>query len=308
MTTTDPHDPTLHVLEVPGARLSYGVRGDLASCGPQSPPVLLAGSPMDSTGFTTLASHLADRVVVTYDPRNTGRSSREDPTAPVDTGRHAEDLHLLVEALGVGPVDVFGSSGGAVNALALVAAHPHDVRILVAQEPPLVTLLPDRAEAAAALGAVVDSYDRSGIGPALAMFIRLVGHRGPVTREYLARAAPDPAAFGLPAEDDGSRDDPLVANLRGGFADTVLDADAVRASAVRIVIGVGEESGGPTDGELAARAAHRAAAVLAAEAVGFPGGHNGFLGGEYGQHGRPEEFAATLRRVLAQASPGTVPG
>jgi hypothetical protein len=33
--------------------------------------------------------------------------------------------------------------------------------------------------------------------------------------------------------------------------------------------------------------------------VAFPGGHGGFLGGEYGQTGEPDAFAATLRQVLA---------
>ena len=36
--------------------------------------------------------------------------------------------------------------------------------------------------------------------------------------------------------------------------------------------------------------------------VVFPGGHNGFMGGEYGQPpGEPEAFAARLREVLASA-------
>ncbi|HEY2281050.1 MAG TPA: hypothetical protein VGI00_22045 [Streptosporangiaceae bacterium] len=30
----------------------------------------------------------------------------------------------------------------------------------------------------------------------------------------------------------------------------------------------------------------------------FRGGHDGFLGGEYGGMGQPDEFAATLRTVL----------
>jgi len=31
----------------------------------------------------------------------------------------------------------------------------------------------------------------------------------------------------------------------------------------------------------------------------FPSGHSGFLGGEFGQTGKPVEFAAKLREVLA---------
>jgi pimeloyl-ACP methyl ester carboxylesterase len=41
---------------------------------------------------------------------------------------HADDLHRLIAALDAGPVDIFASSGGAVNALALVARHPEQVR------------------------------------------------------------------------------------------------------------------------------------------------------------------------------------
>jgi len=33
--------------------------------------------------------------------------------------------------------------------------------------------------------------------------------------------------------------------------------------------------------------------------VSLPGDHGGFLGGEYGQRGEPDAFAATLRQVLS---------
>ena len=42
---------------------------------------------------------------------------------------------------------------------------------------------------------------------------------------------------------------------------------------------------------------------LGAEPVIFPGGHDGFLGGEYGGTGQPDAFAALLRTVLADAGP-----
>jgi len=38
-----------------------------------------------------------------------------------------------------GPADIFGSSGGAINSLVLVAKHPELVRTLAAHEPPPVT-------------------------------------------------------------------------------------------------------------------------------------------------------------------------
>ena len=285
-------------LAVPGATLSFTVRGDLADATPERPPLLVFGSPMDSSAFGTLAGHFDDRVVVLVDPRNTGASRPDQPGAAVPPQQHAEDLHALVEHLGAGPVDVFGTSGGAVNALFLVTAHPDDVRTLVAHEPPLAALLPDADAVRAVCDDMLAAYDAHGQGPAMARFIALVMHRGEVGPEHLDRPVPDPAAFGLPSEDDGSRDDPLMANMRGGGVFSVPDLDALRASDTRVVVAVGEESGGPADGELAGRASYALAEALGQDPVVLPGGHGGFLGGEHGQTGKPDEFAARLREVL----------
>ena len=294
------HIRTPGTVAVPGAVLSYTVIGDLAAATPDEPPVLLGGSPMDSTGFETLVAGLAPtgRVLVLTDPRNVGRSTRDDDTAAVTPEQHAEDLHAVIDALGVGPVDFFATSGAAVNALFLVAAHPDDVRLLVAHEPPMAPLLPDGVRIGRACDELVRVYDAEGIGPAMARFIGLVMHRGEWTGD---EPVPDPAMFGLPGEDDGSRNDGLMANMRGEGCTRVPDLAAVRDGSTTVVIGVGEESGGPVDGEIAGRAGYAVARELGIEPVVFPGGHNGFLGGEYGQTGKPEEFAAALRDVLSRA-------
>ncbi|PXW30686.1 UNVERIFIED_CONTAM: pimeloyl-ACP methyl ester carboxylesterase [Williamsia faeni] len=284
-----------HTATVPGATLTYDIHGDASSKGV---PLILIGSPMDSTGFMTLQSYFPDRTTVTVDPRNTGRSVRDEPTSAVTPGQHADDLHAVINALGAGPVDVFASSGGAVNALALVARYPSDIRLLVAHEPPAGGTLPDRAHIHAVCTDMVATYDTSGQGPAMAKFIAFVMQTGEIDSDYLAQPAPDPAAFGLSPIDDGVRTDPLMSNMRGGAVDFVPDVEALRSAATEIVIGVGEESGGPTDGEMAGRAAYAVAALLGREAVVFPSGHAGFLGGEFGQAGKPEEFAAKLRSVL----------
>ena len=281
-------------MNVPGATLTYDVHGELS---PDAVPLVLVGSPMDASGFTTLASQFTDRTVVTYDPRNTGRSKREDPTSAVTTAQHAEDLHAVLQALG--PVDMFASSGGAVNALALVAKYPDDVRVLVAHEPPAGGTLPDRDTLRAVCSDIVSTYDSSGTGPAMAKFIALVMHRGELDSGYLQQPAPDPSAVGLPTQDDGTRTDPLIANLRGGAVDFVPDVDALRSAPTTIVVAVGEESGGPSEGEMAGRAGYAVAALLGIDATVFPSGHSGFLGGEFGQTGKPVEFAARLREVLA---------
>ncbi|PUA81808.1 alpha/beta fold hydrolase [Nocardioides currus] len=290
-------DPSRHTLDVPGATLSYLVHGDLGATTPESPPLVLGGSPMDATGFASLAARIRHRVLVLVDPRNVGQSTREDDTAAVTPEQHAEDLHAVVAELG-GPVDMFTSSGASVNALFLVAAHPDDVRLLVAHEPPMAALLPDGDAIGRACDDLVEAYDREGIGPAMARFIALVMHRGEWTGD---EPAPDPAMFGLPTTDDGSRNDGLMANMRGEGCTRVPDLEAVRNASTRVVMGVGQESGGAEDGEIAGRAARAVAARLGVEPVVFPGGHNGFLGGEYGQMGQPDEFAAKLREVLAEA-------
>src|SRR3954466_2433500 len=189
-----------HTLDVPGAVLTYDVRPGDGSV------LLMVGSPMGAAGFGTLASHFPDRTVVTYDPRGVERSRRTDGATESTPEEHTDDLSRLITALDAGPVEVFGSSGAAVNALVLVARHPEQVRTLVAHEPPAIAALPDRETALAASRHVHDAYQRSGLGAGMAEFIRLAGHRGPVPADWTDQPTPDPAAFGLPTEDDGSRD------------------------------------------------------------------------------------------------------
>ena len=117
-------------LETPEASLAYDVRGPLPTADGR-PPLFLIAAPMDAGGFGTLAGHFPDRTVVTYDPRGLGRSSRHDGRTEHTPGQNADDVHRIIGAVG-GPVDMFASSGGAVSALALVAAHPGDVTTLVA--------------------------------------------------------------------------------------------------------------------------------------------------------------------------------
>ena len=254
----------------------------------------MIGQPMDATGFRSLASHFPDRTVVTYDPRGLGRSTRKDGRIDHSPTVQASDVHALIEALGAGPVDIFASSGGAVAALALVAAHPEDVATLVAHEPPLIPVLPDAAAAARARAGMRDAYGANGSNAGMAAFIAMTSWQGEFTDEYFAQPAPDPAAFGMPTEDDGSRDDPLLSDRSWAVSDYRPDADALAAAPTRIVIAVGEESQGTFTG----RAAVATAELLGQEATVFPSHHGGFLGGEFGYAGQPEAFARRLREVL----------
>ncbi len=284
-------EPTTHTLDAPGTVLTYDVRRADSS---SAPVLLLIGSPMGAAGFGTLARHFTDRTVVTYDPRGVERSEKTDPASPSTPDDHADDLHRLIQALDAGPVDIFASSGGAVNALALVSRHPDDVRTLVAHEPPLAAILPDRVAALAACRAIHDTYQRGGWGAGMAHFIAIVSHSGPMTDEVAGQPGPEPAMFGMPAEDDGSRIDPLFGQNLITSTHYEPDFDALRAASTRVVMAAGVES----EGELANRGAFAVAERLGTEPVMFPSGHAGFLGGEYGQQGEPGAFAAKLRQVL----------
>src|SRR5436305_10033599 len=137
---------TTQMLETAEVDIAYDVHGPLPTADGR-PALLMIGQPMDAGGFATLASHFPDRTVITYDPRGLGRSARKDGRVDNAPTVQARDVHAVIAALGVGPVEMFASSGGAVTALALVAAYPNDLTTLVAHEPPLFPVLPD-AEAA----------------------------------------------------------------------------------------------------------------------------------------------------------------
>ncbi len=258
---------------------------------------------MDATGFTALAEHFSDRTVVTYDPRGTGRSELTDRAHRRTPELHADDLHRLISALNAGPVDIFASSGGAINGLALVARYPEDVHTLVAHEPPSAPVLPDHEAAEAAIRDISQTYEREGFGPAMAKFIVLTSVKGPVPADFVQQPA-NPANFGLPATDDGSRDDPLLGEPLIPITHYVPDYDALRVAPGRVVIAAGVES----EGEMA----HRAAAVIAEqlnqELVMFPSHHGGFVGGEGPYRGDPDAFAATLRQVLDEEGAQSISG
>jgi hypothetical protein len=129
----------------------------------------------------------------------------------------------------------------------------------------------------------------------MAKFLSLIMHTGEVPADWADRPAPDPAQFGLPTKDDGSRDDPMLG--RGHIVHTTAyepDYDAITAATTRVVLAYGTES----EGLLTQRSTMAVADAIGVEPTKFPSHHGGFLGGEYGQTGDPEAFAAKLREAL----------
>jgi len=294
---TDPQQERLGTtrsdfVDTDGARIAFDIhRPDRMT---DHAPLFLIGQPMTAEGFATLASYFRDRFVVTYDQRGLGRSTRSDGHQRQVPAVTVGDLEALQNEIGIGPVDVFGSSGGAVNGLAWVAADPEAVRLLVAHEPPILGVLPDADLAFRAEKAVQHRYHEAGWGAGMAAFIGLTTWQGEFTDDYLAAPPPDPAAFGLPTEDDGNRDDPLLSGVANDVTAYELDVDAVRAAPTRVVVAGGVES----RNGLTWRTSQAVADRLGVPLTEFPSHHGGFLGGEFGQAGQPEAFAARLREVL----------
>ena len=128
----------------------------------------------------------------------------------------------------------------------------------------------------------------------MAAFIQMTSWQGEYTDEYFARPAADPAMFGMPTEDDGTRDDPLLSDRSWAVSSYRPDVEALMAAPTRVVIAVGEESAGT----FTSRTSLAVAQLLDQHATVFPSHHGGFMGGEFGYAGRPEAFAKRLEEVL----------
>ena len=282
-----------HTLETAEADIVFDVQGPLPTAGGR-PPLFMIGQPMEAGGFRALASYFPNSTVITYDPRGLGRSTRKDGQIDHVPTVQANDVHAVIEALGAGPVEMFASSGGAVTALALVAAYPNAVTVLVAHEPPLASVLPDAEAAQRAAAQFRDAYLARGWGAGMASFIAMTSWKGEFTDEYFAQPSPDPAQFGLPSEDNGARDDSLLSDRSLPVITYRPAFGELTAAPTRIVIGVGEESAGTFTARTSAAVAQR----LDQTVTVFPSHHGRFVGGDSPYAGKPEAFARKLREVL----------
>ena len=262
-------------LDVPGARLHYEVRG-------RGPLLLVIGSPMAAAEFAPLAHALAtDHTVVTYDPRGFAGSPVDDPDGPSNPDLRADDVAAILDDLGAPSADVFGSSGGAVTGLALVARHPGRVGTLIAHEPPLLELLPDAEAQRAATADIVATFRTEGLQAAWLKFMVNAGF------DLAVDGPPEPQ--GEPVNPEQA----LAEGARFFLHDLVPttrylpDVEALRASGARIVVGLGAESGHLVTQRTSVAMAER----LDLDTTEFPGDHGGFMGA-------PAEFAARLRQLL----------
>ncbi|MBF8185185.1 alpha/beta fold hydrolase [Nonomuraea sp. K274] len=262
-------------LDVPGARLSFEVRG-------RGPALLtILGGGADAAMAAPLADALAGRyTVITYDRRASVRSPLTGPLAEQRIEEHADDARRLLGELGADPAYVFATHSGALIALDLLARHPERVRRLVAHEPPAFDLLPDAGRWRRLEQEVVRIHRSDGIGPAL--------HRLGAETGVTAAPEPDP---NLPpwlrdmlARMAVNMETSLLYELRS-FCRYVPDAEALRGAPLVLASGM-LTKGGPMHRCTVAVAEH-----LGVTPVELPGDYVGYLRS-------PAEFAAALHDLL----------
>lgn len=285
--------PNPHHLVVPGGRVYYEVRGS-------GPLLLVIGQPMTGAAFGPLADQLAeDHTVVTYDPHGLEASTVDDPSLAITPEIEADDLAQIIDAVGGEKADVFGSSGGAVAGLALVACHPAKVRTLIAHEPPVAELLPDASYVRTAVDDLEEAYRAYGRGAAWGKFVSLVMHDGLVTEagvppvEWPPPGADIENAEGAdaePSEKQQADDELFFLRMLKPFTRYQPPVEALSSNGTRVVVAVGAES----RGEIARRSAEALAERLGTPTVVFPGDHGGFMAD-------PAAFAAAIQQVLASA-------
>ena len=266
-------------LNVPGATLYYETQG--------TGPVLLMipAGPADAGVFAGLVPFLTDRYTVTpYDPRGNSRSVPDDPTADQDLDVHGDDAAALLAAVTDQPAYVLGNSGGAQIGLNLAAHHATRVHTLVAHEPPCAELLPDADKLRAAMEDVYQTYRSHGVEAGMQRFQQVIGLAdAPVEQP---QGEPTPEMLEGWQRIAGNLEFFLAHGVRP-LTGYVPNVAALRAGSVRIVVGIGEASGG----QLAHRAAVALAERLDSPPVTFPGDHGAIVS-------RPREFAETLHEIL----------
>jgi pimeloyl-ACP methyl ester carboxylesterase len=261
----------MSTVEVNGTELYYELRG-------MGPPLLLImGATGDGGVFERFADLLAEEfTVVTYDRRGNGRSRRPadwDTTSPEE---QADDAAALLDALGLAPAAVFGTSSGGIFALAMLLRHPQAVRAALLHEPALFTLFDDPEQARTNVTEVVTAGMEAGGPPAaFEAFIRFVAgeanweHLDPSVRERMLASAG--TYFG---------------NEIGRFDTYLPDDDTLAAIPAPVHLLVGEDSLPEF-----AQAAGRLAARLDVVITRVSGTHFGYLD-------HPQELAQTVSALL----------
>ncbi|WP_409186548.1 alpha/beta fold hydrolase [Amycolatopsis sp. VS8301801F10] len=249
--------------------------------------LLIPGGPADGTVFTAMLPALSSRYrVVTYDPRGLYRSTIDDG-GDIAVQRHSDDAYRVLDSVTSDPALIFASCGGAITALDLIATHPGRVRALIAHEPPLLELLPDKARQHAAISSLCEVAQNHGAQEAM---LRLIAHFGWEEDRRLSHSQPRPRASATNAARRGNNIELLFTRMLRPMTKYRPNHVALRSAAATIIVASGTDSAG----QLAYRTTQTLAGELGTTIRHYPGGHGGFIQ-------QPQHFAAKLITDLAEA-------
>lgn len=269
------------ILDLPGTDIYYEVRG----AGPGL--LLIPTGNGDATPYGPMADILAEHYTVySYDRRGFSRSAMHQPMdntrrVPIDVGDARDIIERLIQA----PAHVFGSSSGAITALALLERQPGHVAVAVSHEPPLASALPDAQRWLRFYEDLYATYRREGVDAARTLFRSRMGMAAK-TRP------PDWAQLPQPQLQE------MLARIRVNqafwfehevptYPSYVPDYQALKSVSDRLVLAGGIQSRGHWPYRPNTAIAER----VGLDIVDFPGGHVGHVT-------HPCEFADQLRAVL----------
>ncbi|MEU8247421.1 alpha/beta hydrolase [Nonomuraea sp. NPDC048916] len=245
---------------VDGDDLYYEVRGS----GP--PLLMIPGAGGDAGFYAYPAALLANEFqVITYDRRGNSRSTHRHP-GRLDMTQQAADAVAVIRATGHRSALVFGNSGGAIIALELARAFPDAVTGVVAHEPPMMTVSPDRQKWLALFRATTGPISRiAGEETGMLVFALTVGipfdSYASIPDDFSARMGANHAFF--------------VKNEMYPFVAYEPDMALLRAGGIPIVLAVGTTT-------LATNRYYGQPAGILAERLGsrtvtMPGHHNSYF-------------------------------
>ncbi len=268
-------EPNGRILEVNGVRIYHEVRGS-------GPSVLfIAGATGDGGHFQRVAELLSDEfTVVTYDRRANSRSTHPDGWESTSTEEQSDDAAVLIEALGIAPAAIFGTSVGAIIGLDLLIRYPESVQGAILHEPPMIAGMSNPEEVMGAIQQVVEGgMQRGGSRGGCETFFRFVAsdeafeNLDPQLRERML-----------------GNGETFLGTEMGAFEPYRPDEAALTAVEVPVRVMVGTESA-PFFAETARWLANR----MNVELERLPGGHTPYFD-------RPDEMAETIRPLLKELS------
>lgn len=266
-------------VESEGAELAYDVEG--------TGPLLIAIAGRGGTGgrYAGVSARLQDQYrVVHYDRRCCGRSTG-DRARPMDLTQQARDVLAIMRALGEDRAFVFGNSAGASIAVRLAEYYPEALLGVVAHEPMIVSILPDRDYWIKNNRHVDRVFRTEGVGPAMALLAAgMVGMERPAGAPAPARADEDMGFF--------------LDNEVMSLSYYQPDLDRIQRSGVNLLASKGERS---------REAYYARTADVIGDALGRPA--RTMSGNHIAHVLDPSGFAEELRALLAeltQAMPASI--